>query len=358
MNRLPLALVSLALALATAACTTVPRDTSSDLESREDRYAEYVWPPPPDTPRIRLVDIVHGRLDVEPRSGFEKALVGSSPHSPWDFLKKPFGVALDDRDRILVTDPGTGALLRFDRAGHRMDVMGVKGAVRLKIPLGISIGPDGTIYVADPGIRKVVAFSPEGKVVQVYGREGDLTNPTDAEVSPGGDRLYVTDSKAHRVVVFDLATGEIASAFGSRGTGPGEFNFPSALCFSPEGDLFVVDQMNSRVQVFTPDGEVLETFGALGVGFGNFVRPKDVAINADGLVFVTDAAFGNVQIFDADLRLLTFVGENGSGPGRFQLPGGVAVHGPFFAVVDQLNRRVQLFRFLETTGTEEAAGGE
>ncbi|NOZ94640.1 MAG: hypothetical protein GXP47_07885 [Acidobacteria bacterium] len=344
--------LALALAAGSLACTTVHKAEPTEAKSREDKYAEYVWPPPPDTPRIRLVDIIHSRLDVEPRSNFEKALIGSSPHSPWDFLKKPFGVALDGQNRILVTDPGTSALVRFDRAGRKMDVIGVKGAVRLKVPLGVSVGPDGTIYVADPGLTKVVAFSPEGKLLKVFGHQGELVNPTDAKVSPDGTRLYVTDSKAHKVVVFDLRTGEIVMSFGSRGTGPGQFNFPSALAFSPEGDLFVVDQMNSRVQVFTTDGEVLETFGALGVGFGNFVRPKDVAVNADGLVFVTDAAFGNVQIFDADLRLLTFVGENGSGPGQFQLPGGVAVHGPFFAVVDQLNKRVQLFRFIEPKSGE------
>ncbi len=352
MSRFNRSILALALAAGTAACTTVPKAEPIQAKSHEDRYAEYVWPPPPDQPRIQLVDILHSRLDVEPRSGFEKALIGSSPHSPWDFLKKPFGAAIDDQNRILVTDPGISALLRFDRSGRKMDIIGVKGAVRLKIPLGVSIGPEGTIYVADPGLLKVVAFSPEGKLVKAYGHQGELVNPTDAEVSPDGKRLYVTDSKAHKVVVFNVANGEIVMSFGSRGTGPGQFNYPSALCFSPEGDLFVVDQMNSRVQVFTADGEVLETFGALGVGFGNFVRPKDVAINADGLVFVTDAAFGNVQIFDADLRLLTFVGENGSGPGRFQLPGGVAVHGDRFAVVDQLNKRVQLFRFIESQGGE------
>jgi len=352
MNRFPVAVLALALAAGTLACTTVPKAEPTEAASREDKYAEYVWPPPPDTPRIRLVDILHSRLDVAPRSNFEKALIGSSPHSPWDFLKKPFGVAIDGQNRILVTDPGTGALLRFDRAGRKMDVFGVKGAVRLKIPLGVTIGPGGTIYVADPGLTKVLAFSPEGKLLKVYGHEGELVNPTDSALSPDATRLYVADSKAHRVVVFDLDSGEIVMSFGSRGTGSGQFNYPSALCFSPEGDLFVVDQMNSRVQVFTADGEVLETFGALGVGFGNFVRPKDVAINADGLVFVPDAAFGNVQIFDADLRLLTFVGENGSGPGQFQLPGGVAVHGNQFAVVDQLNRRVQLFRFIEPQSGE------
>jgi len=354
MSRFPCTVLAMVLAAGTLACTTVPKSTEpAEAASREEKYAQYVWPPPPDEPRIRLVDILHSRLDVEPRSNFEKALIGSSPHSPWDFLKKPFGVAIDARGRILVTDPGTGALLRFDRVGRKMDVFGVKGAVHLKIPLGVTVGPDGTVYVADPGLAKVVRFSPDGKVLKVYGHQGELINPTDSAVSPDGTRLYITDSKAHKVVVFDLASGEIVMGFGSRGTAPGQFNYPSALAFSPEGDLFVVDQMNSRVQVLTAGGEVLETFGALGVGFGNFVRPKDVAINADGLVFVTDAAFGNVQIFDADLRLLTFVGENGNGPGQFQLPGGVGVHGDEFAVVDQLNKRVQLFRFVGA-----AAGGE
>lgn len=350
MNRFIFPILALAMAAGTIGCTTIPKAEPTQTKSREQKYAAYVWPPPPDQPRIRLVDILHSRLDVEPSSHFERVLLGSSPHSPWDFLKKPFGVAIDSHDRILVTDPGTGALVRFDRAGRKMDVIGVKGPVRLKIPLGVSIGPDGTIYVADADLTKVVAFSPKGKLVKVYGHEGELLNPTDAVVSPDGTRLYVTDSKAHKVVVFNVASGKIVMSFGSRGTEPGQFNFPTALAFSPDGDLFVVDQMNSRVQVFTGEGDVLETFGALGVGFGNFVRPKAVAVNQDGLVFVTDAAFGNVQIFDSDLRLLTFVGENGHGPGQFQLPAGVAVHGDQFAVVDQLNRRVQLFRFIRPGG--------
>lgn len=346
MSRLRLAVSTLALITATIACTTVPKGEPTTTKSREDRYAEFVWPPPPDEARIRLVDIFRSRLDVAPRSGLEKALMGSSPHSPWDFLKKPFGVAIDDQGRILVTDPGLGALLRFDRAGRKMDVIGVRGALRLKTPLGICVGADGTIYVADPGVGKVVAFTAAGKVSGAFGHTGELVNPTDAAVSPDGSRLYVADSKSHRVVVYGLAGGERMAAFGSRGTEPGRFNYPSALAFSADGDLLVVDQMNSRVQVLTPEGEPLESFGALGVGFGNFVRPKDVAVDANGLVYVTDAAFGNVQIFDADLRLLTFVGENGTNPGQFQLPGGVAARGDQFAVVDQLGKRVQLFRFL------------
>jgi len=335
------------LLLALTACTTVPKQ--AQRKSPAPDYSSYVWPPPPDEARIRLVDIIHGRMDVEPRSSFEKALIGSSPQSPWDLLNKPFGAELDREKRILVTDPGLSALLRFDRENHAMDVLGVKGSLRLKTPLGLCIGPEGKIYVADAGLKKIVMFSPDGEVVGAFGHQGELENPTDAVLSPDGERLYVTDSKAHRIVVFDIASGKVELSFGSRGTEPGQFNYPSALDFSSHGDLIIVDQMNSRLQVLTAEGEALDSFGGLGTGFGDFVRPKDVTVSREGLVFVTDAAFGNVQIFDPDFRLLTFVGENGRNPGQFQLPGGVAVRDGYFVIVDQLNRRIQLFRLLETS---------
>lgn len=309
-------------------------------------YEEYVWPPPPDTPRIQLKDVVLGRADALAKSGLQRALLGASPAGPYDWLKKPFAVAYDAQGRLLVTDPPLGALFRFDRAARKADVLGTTGAVALKTPLGLDVGKDGRIYVADVGVRKVVAFDPSGKVAAVYGREGELENPTDAAVSPDGKSLYVADSKAQKIVVFDLATARVLRSFGSRGTGEGAFNFPSAVAFDSAGDLLVVDQLNARVQILTEQGRFVDQFGGRGVGFASFVRPKDVAVDEAGFVYVTDAAFGNVQIFDPDLRLLTFVGSNGDNPGQFQIASGVAVHGEEFAVIDQLGHRVQVFRYL------------
>ena len=278
--------------------------------------------------------------------GFQRALLGSSPQGPYDWLKRPFAVAWDAQGRLLVTDSGLGALFRFDRAARKADVLGTAGAVALRTPLGLDVGRDGRIYVADAGIRKVVAFDPDGKVRAVYGREGELENPTDAAVSPDGRSLYVADSKAHRITVFDIGTARQLRNIGRRGQGEGEFNFPSSVAFDSSGNLLVVDQINARVQVLTEEGRYLDQFGGLGVGYANFVRPKDVAVDEAGFVYVTDAAFGNVQIFDADLRLLTYVGSSGANPGQFQIASGVAVRGDQFAIVDQLGRRVQVFRYI------------
>lgn len=338
----------LALAVVAAAAETgwAEKGRKKKKDRDEDPYAEYVWPAPPDEPRIKLDAVITGRSDVEAKSKLRRALLGASGDNPYEKLNKPFAAAFDSQGRLLVTDSGLGALLRFDREGEVMDVFGTKGAVRLKVPLGIGMGPGDVAYVADVGVTKVLAFDPEGKLRAVYGRAGELINPTDAALSPDGERLWVSDSKAHALVIFDAAGAERITTIGNRGEGEGEFNFPSALSFGPEGNVFVVDQLNTRVQVLDPNGEYLDEFGALGVGFGNFVRPKDVAVDEVGFIYVTDNAFNNVQIFDADFSLLTFVGEGGTDPGRFNGASGIAIRGEEFAVVEQLNQRVQVFRFL------------
>jgi len=312
----------------------------------EDPYAEYVWPPPPDQARIKLETVIRGRADVEAKRGFARRLLGASPQSPYDLLVKPFAVDFDAEGRILVTDSGTSALIRFDVEERRMDVLGTRGNVRLSLPLGVHVAPEGTIYVADADLRAVVAFDPEGRVLRVVGGKEELANPTDVVLSPDGTRLYVADSKAHQVVIFDAASGRKLSTLGEPGDQEGQFAFPTSLAFGPDGSLFVVDQINSRVQMFAADGEYLDQLGGLGVGFGNFVRPKDVAVDEVGFIYVTDNAFNNVQLFDVDFSLLTFVGSGGQTPGTFLGASGIAVQNDRFAVVDQLGRRLQLFRFL------------
>ncbi len=322
--------------------------------AREDAYAAYVWPPPPDEPRIRLVDVIHGRVDVEAESKWRRMLLGASPSSPYDRLEKPFAVAIDEEGRLLVTDSASGSLIRFDREGRKMDVFGTQGPIRLKTPLGMGTGPGGIVYVADVGLRKVVAIDAEGAVRAVYGKKGELDNPTDVVLSPDGGRLYVADSRAHRIVVLDAQSGAVAFSFGTRGHEDGEFSYPTSLAFNHEGDLFVVDQLNARVQVFTADGDYLDQLGRRGVGFGDLVRPKDIAVDEAGRIYVSDNAFNNIQIFDADFSLLTFVGEGGRGPGQFAGASGIAARDGRFAVVDQLGQRVQLFRYLDSGDGKES----
>jgi DNA-binding beta-propeller fold protein YncE len=347
MTKKSLSMLLAALLLLGAAAEAAKKDRKKKRkQDKEDPYAEYVWPPPPSDPRIKLEAVIRGRIDVEAKSRWSRALLGASPQALYDHFERPFAVDFDSQGRVLLTDTGHSALIRIDEAERRFDVLGTQGSVRLSVPLGIHVGPDDTIYVADAGLHQVVALTPEGGIAAVYGGGGQLKNPTDVVLSPDGKRLYVADSKGDIVVAYDVGSGNLIKTIGSSGAGEGAFRFPTSLAFGPEGYLYVVDQLNSRVQVFDADDEYYDTFGSLGVGFAQFVRPKDVAVDEVGFIYVTDNAFNNVQLFDADFTLLTFIGSGGDGPGRFNGASGVAVQGDRIAVVDQLGKRLQLFRFL------------
>jgi streptogramin lyase len=343
-------IVMLGLALTLSVDQAAAKKKKQQEKAGEDPYADYVWPPPPDTPRIKLDAVITGRADVEGGSKWKRRLLGTSELTPYDKFKKPFGVEFDNQGRILVTDWGNAALIRIDRAERKMDVFGTRGGLVLKAPMGVDVGPDDRIYVADAKLAKVVAFDTEGKVVTAFGREGEIVNPTDALVSGDGKTLYVADSKAHKILLFDIATGELRGSFGKRGVEDGEFNFPTSLAWGPEGTVFVLDQLNSRVQEFDPDGEFRDRFGELGKGFGSFLRPKDITVDEVGFIYVTDNAFNNLQLFDIDYALLTFVGSGGRHPGQFMGASGVDVRGDEFAVVDQMGARLQVFRFIAPKG--------
>ena len=87
--------------------------------------------------------------------------------------------------------------------------------------------------------------------------------------------------------------------------------------------LFVVDVLNTRVQVFDPDGNFLNAIGAWGVLPGSLYRPKGVAIDRNDRVFVSDSYMGLVQVFTPLGLFLGVLCENGEKK-SFTTPVGIA----------------------------------
>jgi DNA-binding beta-propeller fold protein YncE len=85
-----------------------------------------------------------------------------------------------------------------------------------------------------------------------------------------------------------------------------------------DGNVFVADTWNNRIEEFNADGTFIRTFGEVGDGPGYFARPKGVSIDGDGHVWVADALQDRVQVFTPEGRLLIYMGESGWLPGQFQ----------------------------------------
>lgn len=309
---------------------------------------DVVWPPPPDEPRVRsedpIVTSTWARRPADPSRLLQVWLALVGPRRPVPF-KKPYGVAVDSRGRVFVSDTGWGKVMVFDRSERRFSWVGDAGQGALAKPAGLAIDARDHLFVADILLGAVFEYDPEGRFVQARG-VGRLTRPTAVTWNPVTNALWVTDTKEHQLEVLPLAGGEPWS-LGSRGAEDAQFNFPTNLAASRNGEVYVMDTFNFRVQVFGPDGAFLRKWGANCDTFGCFAKPKGVAVAPDGRVFVADAAFNNVQIFEPDGALLLAFGGVGNGPGRLYLPAGVAVDAADRVfVVSQYSWRVNVYDYL------------
>ena len=302
-----------------------------------------VWPPPPAVARIRMESCLASPAECGAKPTMAERVVEFLTGARYvdERFEKPFGVAVDERGNLCVTDLGSGVVWFFDRGNERAYRWDQIDHVRFVQPVAIAKAA-GTIYVADSWLGQVVAFDEAGRLK--FRISKPLQRPVGVAVA--GERIYVVDTLENAVGVFDLS-GRMLSRFGQRGTAPGAFNFPTHVAADGHGQIFVTDSLNARIQVFTPEGKLLRVIGSSGDGSGHFSRPKGVAVDSQGHVYVADALFDNIQIFDAEGAFLLDVGSSGSTPGEFWLPSGLAIgRDNQIVVADTANRRVQVLRYL------------
>ncbi|MEQ1729746.1 MAG: 6-bladed beta-propeller, partial [Vicinamibacterales bacterium] len=200
------------------------------------------------------------------------------------------------------------------------------------------------LYVTDSVAGRLMCLDLKGHELWSRGPSDGFVRPTGLAAS--ADLLYVVDTMQHRIVTVGLG-GTIYDRFGTRGSGAGQFNFPTNIVRAADGRLFVTDTMNFRVQVLDRRGTPLTTFGRLGDAPGDFDKPKGIALDSDGHVYVVEGFGDVVQIFDEQGRVLLAFGGSGAGPGQLWLPSGITIANDLVYVADAANRRVQVFQYLK-----------
>jgi len=336
-NLLRYALFVAALCMGLSACTTTaPRAASGPAP---------VWPQGSAAPRIAFVQSINSAADL----GIQRAML--SRIADWLFgeeetrLVRPMAV-LKLADALYVADPGVNGVHRFDSKRGSYEVIRAAGDTVLPSPVALASSGDGSVYIADSRLGKLLRVSPGSSVAIPLALDVPVGQPTGLAFDATTQRIYVTDTLAHCVLVYST-DGRLLSRIGERGTGPGQFNFPTLLWLGPDRRLYVTDTLNFRVQVLDAEGKFITTFGRQGDSSGDAARPKGVATDSEGHIYVVDGAFHAFQIFDTAGRYLLGVGERGSDPGEFWLPAGIAIdaHDRIY-IADSYNRRVQVFQYL------------
>jgi len=231
------------------------------------------------------------------------------------------------------------------------------GPAQVVYPRAIAYRPqDDSFFVIDR-MARVQHLNRKGECITEWRMPNWQTGkPVGVSIGPDGN-VYIPDTHYQRIMVYSI-TGELLRQWGSHGTGPGQFVFPTDVAFDSKGNVFVSEYGdNDRIQVFNQQGEYLYQFGKFGKGDQEFMRPQSMVIDETDTVYVTDACNHRIQVFKTDGTFVKTLGRAGSGLGEFRYPYGLDQAAAGRLIVCEFgNNRVQLIdkqtgRGLKTWGS-------
>jgi sugar lactone lactonase YvrE len=346
-----------------------PKRTTFDI-------SKIVWPNPPAIARVKFENILTGqKIDwaaleskEKPKQSWMDRLAGEQPdRQVKDVAKKVgfqlyrvYGVAADSKGNIYAADQAVGAIFIFPIAENEQLQLIKNGAdAHFGLINGLAMDDNDRLFVTDLKLRHVLVFNAKHEVEDSFGADV-LVSPAGIAIDTTNRFLYVVDTQLDQVLVFDADNYKLLRRIGTTGknhklTSPGDFSLPTHVAVDKEGNVYVTDTLNNRVEIFDADGDFIREFGKGGDGPGRFARPKGITIDNDGHIWVADEVQNRVQVFDQEGRLLIYFGQLGWYPGQFQALYGIAYDKQNNRVItsEQFPGRVQVFRYV--TDAEAAA---
>ena len=211
----------------------------------------------------------------------------------------PWGIAVDQNGQVFIVDHGKNQIHVYDKQRKYIRSFGQQGCGngQLYNPIGIAIDHDNRLYIGSYRNNRIEVLESDGTFVRHIGA-GHLSAPYGVTVH--NKHVFVAEYGHHRILVFSL-DGQLIHTIGLHGSGPGQFNGPCAVAFAPEedGDMYVLDRDNSRIQVFDAHGMYQREFGK-----GQVAKPMDIICTTDHHVLVADYGNCRVVIFNTMGQLI------------------------------------------------------
>ena len=249
-----------------------------------------------DKDEIVVADECNHRVQVFDSNGTFLRSFGHQGKNAGEF-NNPDGLAIDKDGNIFVAERGNYRVQIFSREEAYLGSFGGNGGLdnQLSYPRGLSLDSTGNIIVAGAGNKLIKIFTPDGRFVTKIGGQGCFSDPVHCVQC--GEYFMVSESDEHCIKVINRE-GHCQYKFGKKGKGDGEFNHPGYLLVNESQHLFVCDRENQRVQVFEFNGKFVGKFGTKGRGLGEFNRPLSVAMLSNGRIVVSDEYNHRIQIFE------------------------------------------------------------
>ena len=244
---------------------------------------------------ITVTDRNNNRVQIFSSDGTYLRSFGSKGDQEGEF-DDPTGIAYLNNGNIVVADTFNNRLQIFTEQGKYLTQIGGEGNVdhQFNYPWGLSVDSDGNIVVADADNNLIKIFTPSGQFLRKFG-EDLLVDPCHCIQE---DQYFIVSDDGHHCVKVFNTDGDFLYRFGSEGEGDGEYKEPQCLSLDKAGHLMVCDSENHRVQVLEVNGKLLTKFGRYGSEIGELNGPTSTAVLTDGRIVVTDCDNNRIQIIE------------------------------------------------------------
>jgi len=260
----------------------------------------------------------------------------------WNFIT-PLPGSLIEEKTILMVDKESGKIINS------------WGANLFIMPHGLTVDNDNNVWVTDVGLHQVFKFNHDGQLLMKIGEakvpgndSKHFNKPTDVAIAKNGS-FYVSDGYGNSRIIKFSANGKYLFEWGKKGNKQGEFNIPHGIDIDNDGNIFVADRENYRMQVFDSSGKFIKQL--VDENYGNICaitidKKSRQVFTVDDLSFLKMKHRGSdFIIIDSADKIQTRQGRSGSYNGTTCWYHDIAIDKEQNVYVcDILGNRVQKFR--------------
>jgi DNA-binding beta-propeller fold protein YncE len=357
------ALLAFAVSISGPAFAKKKKETAPAPEAPKPiDYSKLQYPAPPEIARVRYIDAIYGaKLEAEPTEAKKKGWMDRMAGTADDQRKgqrklppqlvRPVGLAVDSKGRLYVGDQRVGGIFIFNPETKETEYIRNGKEAHFSLVNGLAIDDDDRLFVADGELHHVLVFDAKHQPVDVI--QQGMQDPVGIAIDRENRLLYTVDAGLDQVLVYDTDSFKLLRKIGTTGrnhelTTEGNFGGPFGAAVDKDGNLYVTDMLNNRVEVFDAEGNYVRTWGKTGDGVGEFGRPKGIAVDCDGHIWVVDQALDRVTIFaNQGMPLLAF-GTHGKVASQFKGIVGITIDkdNRVFTVEQYPTGKVQIFRYI------------
>lgn len=213
----------------------------------------------------------------------------------------PYGVAVDQKGRIFVSELTGSYIKTFNPMGSLISTINLQGEDGSGIRPGrMSIGSKDNLYIVDRQNQHVYVIDEKGNSLLIVKTKKDKKQQMLQDVAfDENGNIYCLNSLGPVVNVFDRK-GQYTNSFGSHSSADDGFSFPTSISLDKKGRIWIVDSFQHKIKVFDSKGNFLLQFGGIGTKSEKFFFPIDIVFGKEGKLYVLEKGANRIQVFQVE----------------------------------------------------------